>query len=673
MGEPPVNLKPAPLTPPGRGERIAVLLLLLVAFGVRVFRLDVQSIWHDEAASIDIARQDLPAIISLSAADIHPPLHSWLLHFWMLLAGDSEFSTRFLSVFFGILTVAVLFQLGRLLFDRRGAAFSLLVAVLAPFLVYYSQETRSYSAGLFFTVVAAYTALRWLRSGGSRAWLVPYAGAMVAALYTHYYTWLIVAFLNLFVVLRSWAAGPQARGSLRSWLVSQAVVLLAFVPWMGILLQKYQTYGAPVPRGDLGEVLYQTVVSFGLGYWAGQAGALPGQDDLFPDHWVVFSLALALLGLAACGLLSGARRIRRREAVLDRAFLPLYLAVPLAGIVLFSWRGGLEFEPRYLLFAAPAYYLLIGSGIASLFNTRKAFGSLALLLVLGSAALPLRNYYFDPTYWRDDVRGVAQFIQERSGDGDAIILNTYYFRPEFMYYYKGNAPVVDLPAQMPPNWDQDLPALEDLARRYDRVWLVLWQDYFTDPQRQVQGWLDKGGIRFQHRSFRGLMNVLGYLTRPPIVEGTPPGEPVALRFGSTMELAAYHLAKKPVCAGRDARLTFFWRALRPISLNYTVFVHLVDEQGRAAAQADSQPANGGYPTTRWPAGSLVADERWIGIPSDAPPGQYYLEVGMYDQATMNRLGADGPGPSQYRLGPFQVLSSGARGQAAPGSTGSPPC
>lgn len=670
---------------PGRRVRVAVpLLLLLVAFALRVFRLEVQSFWYDEVFSIDNASHGLGAVFTLSAVDIHPPLHSLLLYFWMPLVGNGEFSLRFLSVFFGLLAIALLYQLGRLLFGPRGAALSLLAAAVAPFLVYYSQETRPYALALFFTVLAAYAALRWQRGredrrfpasairengesparagegsewGAARPWLVCYMVASIAATYTHYYAWLIVLFLNLFVLFSLRANLRELGRRAWPWLLAQLLVVLAYAPWVGVLVRKYQTYGAAAAHTSLGDVLYQTLVSFGLGYWAGQAGVVPGQKDIFPDHWIVLSLALLLLAVATLGLLNGLRHPGRRESLRHRTFLGFYVLVPLVAVLAFSWVGKLDFEPRYLLFAAPAYYLLMGRGMASLFTSNRALGCLAIVLVLGATALPLRNYYFDPVYWRDDVRGLARYVQDHAGEDDAVILNTYYFRTGFLYYYKGKAPVVDLPASMPADWSKDLPALEELARSHPRVWLVLWQDYYTDPQHQVQGWLEKQGLRIQHQTFGGFLNVLGYLTRPPVVEA-PSGEPVGVQFGGAIELAAFQPPKGPVCAGTETGFTLYWRAVAPVTANYTVFVHLVDEQGRTAAQADSPPANGGYPTTAWPSGALVADERWITIPAGTPPGPYYLEAGMYEPATMKVLGAGGPGPSQQRLGPLQVVSPG---------------
>ncbi len=684
------------MTLPRRLERITILLLLAAGFGLRVFRLDIQSIWHDEGASIDIARYDPVAIIGLSVADIHPPLYYGLLHYWMLLVGDKEFPVRFLSVIFGVLTAVALFQLGRLLLGRRGAVLSLLVAAVAPFLVYYSQESRPYSLGLFLTVLFTLAALKWLRGERTRTWLACYVAAAAAAAYTHYYTWLAIGCLNFFVLLWAWRSShqdhrrlvglqsgkkgpspeiaPSAGRSLSEaspgrvlagWMMAQVALGLIYLPWAGVLLNKYQEYLTPGSSVSPLTFIYQTIVSFGLGYSAGQTESASGLVGVPGDQERVLVMALTLAVIAGLGLVAGVIKRRRQRLALQWAFLPVSLLLSVAAIVVLSWDKR-DVAPRYLMFAAPAYYLLLSQGTNYLLGSgqrvKRGLGALAVLAVLATSFLSLNNYYYNQAYWRDDVRGLASFLSEHSRSDDAIVMNAFYIRPGLDYYYRGGANEVGLPGSTPANWDEELPTLEDLARRHDRIWLVLWQDYFTDPQKQVQGWLDKHAIRTDFKSFHGYMNVLGYLTRPPIVDSLPPGSAPGLMLGDAVELAGYQLPAGPVCAGKDAHFTIYWRALQGLSTDYTVFVHLVDGQGKTVAQADSQPAGGGYPTTRWQAGTLVADERWIGVPPKAAPGQYYLEIGMYDRSTMKVLGSGGPGPSQLKSPPFQVTagcSSGA--------------
>ncbi|PMP84011.1 MAG: phospholipid carrier-dependent glycosyltransferase, partial [Roseiflexus castenholzii] len=85
-----------------------------------------------------------------------------------------------------------------------------------------------------------------------------------------------------------------------------------------------------------------------------------------------------------------------------------------------------------------------------------------------------------------------------------------------------------------------------------------------------------------------------------------------------------------------------WRATRPPPLDYTVYVHLVDEAGAKVAQRDVPPLEGRRPTSRWMPGDLVRDDQDLFIPETVPPGTYRLLTGMYDAATMTPINDAGP-------------------------------
>ncbi|HXW00676.1 MAG TPA: hypothetical protein VEC93_19825, partial [Anaerolineae bacterium] len=59
------------------------LLILWLAFGLRLYHLDFQSIWWDEGHSIFVASQPISQIPTLPAMDVHPPAYFVLLHLWM--------------------------------------------------------------------------------------------------------------------------------------------------------------------------------------------------------------------------------------------------------------------------------------------------------------------------------------------------------------------------------------------------------------------------------------------------------------------------------------------------------------------------------------------------------------------------------------------------------------
>ena len=74
--------------------------------------------------------------------------------------------------------------------------------------------------------------------------------------------------------------------------------------------------------------------------------------------------------------------------------------------------------------------------------------------------------------------------------------------------------------------------------------------------------------------------------------------------------------------------------------SYTVFAHLLDRQNRIWAQHDGIPA-GDNPTSGWLEGEIVADKHILTIRGDAQPGDYVLEVGMYDALSGRRLDVTG--------------------------------
>jgi len=93
-----------------------LLAILLIGLFLRVHDLSNESIWLDEAFSILRAKFDLSQIFFRS--ENTPPLYYAILHWWINLFGDSEFSVRFPSVLFGSLSILMLYKVGNQIFDK---------------------------------------------------------------------------------------------------------------------------------------------------------------------------------------------------------------------------------------------------------------------------------------------------------------------------------------------------------------------------------------------------------------------------------------------------------------------------------------------------------------------------------------------------------------------------
>lgn len=120
-------------------------------------------------------------------------------------------------------------------------------------------------------------------------------------------------------------------------------------------------------------------------------------------------------------------------------------------------------------------------------------------------------------------------------------------------------------------------------------------------------------------------------------DGPPPASATRLdiSMGGLVALEGYEVC--PDTRGQRAIVTLYWRALRSELPDYFVYVRAVDGAGHIQARADSPPVMGFWPTSRWEAGKLVADEQILARPPETAPGVYRLEVGMYDPQTWGVL------------------------------------
>jgi hypothetical protein len=132
-----------------------------------------------------------------------------------------------------------------------------------------------------------------------------------------------------------------------------------------------------------------------------------------------------------------------------------------------------------------------------------------------------------------------------------------------------------------------------------------------------------------------------------------------VRFGGVARLLGYTVAARRVQPGDRVAVTLYWEPLARAPENYVVFVHLANDDGLIAAQRDTHPGLGTYPTGAWTPGHAFADTYQVEIPATAyAPDATYVEVGLYDLATGRRLPAIGPAGEPLgealRLAPLPV-------------------
>jgi hypothetical protein len=114
-------------------------------------------------------------------------------------------------------------------------------------------------------------------------------------------------------------------------------------------------------------------------------------------------------------------------------------------------------------------------------------------------------------------------------------------------------------------------------------------------------------------------------------------------FGDQLRLAGYQVSNlKSQISNLQSQIsnlgiTLYWHALAPMSADYTVSVRVVGPDGAWLAQQDSWPAGGLLPTSQWRQGDYVRDEHLLALPPNPAPGEYAVQVVVYDAATGSAL------------------------------------
>jgi 4-amino-4-deoxy-L-arabinose transferase-like glycosyltransferase len=127
------------------------------------------------------------------------------------------------------------------------------------------------------------------------------------------------------------------------------------------------------------------------------------------------------------------------------------------------------------------------------------------------------------------------------------------------------------------------------------------------------------------------------------VTETAIARPREVDFDDGVRLLGYDLGADTLAPGDTLYLTLYWQASRPVEHRYKVFTHVLGEvyndqsRGFLWGQQDNEPVSGARPTSTWRSDEVIVDDYAILLDPGAPPGDYSIEIGLYDPATLERL------------------------------------
>jgi 4-amino-4-deoxy-L-arabinose transferase-like glycosyltransferase len=589
-----------------------VTAVLLLAAGTRIIGAGGFPVWTDEGWSIWAASShQLDTILNVVAEDRHPPLYFLSLSAWSSLAGESRLALRFLSIAGGILTVAVTYQIGASVFGRRAGLYAALLLSVLGSAVYYSQEVRHYGWLALFTALTWLCFLRYLGKSERRFW-VAYVISMALMLYTQYFGVLALG-VEALVGLFLWGAPLRRKLKLiGAW----GTAGLLYLPWLVVI--------ATQQAGILGS---------GIAGFPGTIAVtlenLPALGEIVLGSQLALSLGLYMLGAWAI-----LRRSERRQqwTVLRRSGLrgglipygnTLKRGVLLGGgglfVLVLLLSGRFDFlAPRTLVFLTPLLMVVCGYGLSVM--ERRAAGILAGSLVVVSLAT---LQVIQP---RLNIGEAAQTISAQVSPDDLVVLEAGWDDNAFAYDLGLALPDgVEIVRTLP--WTNDrtggdpvVPQIESQLAAHDRVWVVQW---LQAPQ--LIPFLATGGLGFR--------TALSYET-PAGDYGESFGDPaIRLRLFERPDLEG-----EPSIFGDIVHVYLWWSALEAPTLDYSVGVYLLDENGAVRAEHNAAPATS---TTEWTPGAYNFDRHTLAIPTDLAPRLYRVGVSVYWYADPTPLQVEG--------------------------------
>ena len=592
-----------------------------MAWALRLYWLDAQSLWYDEGYCVFVASLPLAEILHWTAREFTPPLYHALLALWLPLTGWTEFAARFLSAWMGVLMMAGMIRLGRELRSRTTGLLAGLLAACSPFYVWHNQDARMYAPQALFGLLATLLLLRALRK--PERWALWGGLALLDALTLYAHT--TGGFLLIFHALVILAAGMRSPERAVRWRrggLALAGAALAWLPWL--------LYALP----SLGE---------NAGYWAGQlnwqfvvSGALRGFVTGGMMDGAAETAALWAWGVAGLAGLALLLRHRPKTAI----FLLAYFGAPVAAIAIL-FKSVPKFSPRYLILASPPLFLLPAAGTAELLRRagwRRAVGVLTLTALMTTAGLGLRNLYFDPAYARADFRAAARLVREQMTPDETVLIVPGHTFPVWQYYFGPDGwralpddPILDVRHVL--HYRNTAGQLNRWLEAHSGVWLVEWEPWVVDPTDLVAHLLGQVGeetplpeepIGLRLRHYRLQADRLLLSPEPAV---SPPLDS-ALRL--PLSLVGCTLPGR-VRGDDDVRVGCYWEAQGALPHHLSVSARLVDTAGVEWGRADAAISGPYLVAGRWPLDEFVLGQYGLQPFPGIPPGDFYrLQLYVYE-------------------------------------------
>lgn len=361
-----------------RNKSIAICILIPViacAIFMTFCMLNITgTIWFDESYSAYLVRGDFGDIWNMTSLDVHPPLFYFLLKIWASIFGYTDFSMRFMSVFFGAIAIIFTFHLLKRWFNIKTASIATLALSLSPMLIRYGQEMRMYTLVFAIVIAATYVLDLMLETKNPRYYIL-YAILIALGMWTHYFAAIAwIAHIIYYTISK--------RGKLfsKQMILTYALAVVLFIPW--------------VPS------LFRQIVEVQSGFWIPSISmatpanylsqSLMFSEAAYATGWLVL-LAIITIVLTVFFLKKAYSKYSKTEKSKFWLLITLVAVPPIILVALSLPPLTSMFIDRYILYSAALIWVLIGMALTFAFSgenlTKKNFSKVLAPIILLIAAI----------------------------------------------------------------------------------------------------------------------------------------------------------------------------------------------------------------------------------------------------------------------------------------------
>ncbi len=395
-----------------------LLIIFAVAIFFRVFNISHTSLWTDELATYwaSTAPTVWESIDRVAATQGQSPLYFLLERFVLDILPANEFSVRLLSLIASLVSVYLMYSLGKLiLHDEKKALFASLLFAIHEVPVYYAQEARAYSLGIMFALLAQIYFLKLFKRKSSSDFIL-YMVFSILTFYSHYIFASILIVQNLYYLYVVLGKKSKKYPSLFKWCGSQ-LIIAATIP---ILL--FQLSGMFSNRAGWD--------------WVKQMNAIEAAVYFFS----MFDLKILSISAICFAIFYTIEKIDFKATLkgtaCERFLLLTWLAVPFLFVLFISKVLGISlFDHRYMIMSLIPFYFII-SYLVHVFKSdvlRVAFPGAFIVIYLGLVSMPNYMAYGHFSYRiQHNWRGAVSFVNKNCKKGDVILLRSGFVNENWM-------------------------------------------------------------------------------------------------------------------------------------------------------------------------------------------------------------------------------------------------